>query len=307
MFRIAAIAYLLALAATCVFVFFSVRQDGVDAFLREYVVPPCATVPPWLYIAAGIAAMSITGISKGGFGGGVGALSVPLMLQVTDNAKFVIGFWLPLLIICDAATIHRYPKEWNPRAFLRLAPGVLAGIMVATIFLGGTNPAPQSPEAKSLDAWLKLIVAVVTIGFLFLQLRPYRVQSDVPWQPSWRASLPIGLVAGVTTMIAHAAGPIVTMYLLPQKMAQTVFVGTTGRFYFIFNSLKVPFGIVAATLTLSALKYALWLMLLGPLAVWFGAWLNRKLNALWFVRLIQVSLVVAAAKLVYDAVKALGN
>ena len=87
-------------------------------FLHAWIVPPEFKVEAWVYIVTAAVALLLTAVSKGGFGGGV-AVSVPLMLLVAPY-KFVIGLWLPLLIICDLATIRQYPKEWSARAFSRL-------------------------------------------------------------------------------------------------------------------------------------------------------------------------------------------
>ncbi|MCZ7649325.1 MAG: sulfite exporter TauE/SafE family protein [Planctomycetota bacterium] len=276
-----------------------------ESFLHAWLVPPEATVEPWLYIATAVVAMTITAVSKGGFGGGVGIVSVPLMLQVAPY-QFVVGMWLPVLIACDIATIHRYPKEWSPRAFVKLAPGVLLGIALTTWFLSGIDPQAPPAELKHQEAWLKLGVALIAFVFVALQFRPKKqdAASAEPWRPSWLASTPIGFLAGVTTMIAHAAGTIVTMFFLPMKLDQRVFVGTTGRFFFTFNTLKIPFFVAIGFMTLATFKQALWLMLLAPLGVGFGSWLNRRLSASRFIQLIYLFLVLACLKLVYDWWKA---
>jgi uncharacterized protein len=278
-------------------------------FLQSWILPPDGVILPGItpsvYIGVSLLALLVTAVSKGGFGGGVGIISVPLMLQVADY-RFVLGLWLPILIACDMATIHSYPREWNPRAFFKLSPGVLLGIIVATLFLVGANPSAATPESKRFDAWLKLMVAVISCVFLALQFRKAK-ETDEPWKPGWGMSLPIGFVAGITTMVAHAAGPVITMFMLPQKMEKRVFVGTTGRFFFIFNTLKVPFLISAGFITLQTFRYGAWLMVLGPIGVLLGAWLNARLTSLWFVRLVQISLIFTAGKLVYDARNVIGK
>src|SRR5208283_5655653 len=126
---------------------------------------------------------------------------------------------------------------------------------------------------------------------------PKKGASRLPWRPRLAGSLPVGLAAGVATTVSHAAGPILNMYLLPQQMDRRTFVGTCGRYYFVFNTLKLLAFAVIGLVSLHSLKYGLWLMLLSPLAVWLGARLNRRLNAAWFVRLINIFLVLAAVKL----------
>ena len=271
--------------------------------LHSWIIPPGITVSPAVYVGVAVIALLLTAVSKGGFGGGVGILSTPLMIQIAPEAKFAIGLWLPILIVSDMATIHHYPREWNPKAFWRLTPGMLLGITIATVFLSGSTGA----AGTALDTFLKLSVAAISLVFLALQFRkPVDDATATPWHPTWRVSLPVGLVAGITTMIAHAAGPVITMFLLPQKMEKRVFMGTCGRFFFIFNKLKITFAIVAGVMTFPSLRYGLWLMALAPLGVALGAYLNKRVSSVWFVRLVQFSLVIAAGKLVFDAVKMLG-
>jgi uncharacterized membrane protein YfcA len=279
-------------------------------FLHEWIVPPGAPVGATEYIVISIIALLLTAVSKGGFGGGVGVLSVPLMLQVAPkevpvgpevmlgSVGFIVGMWLQILIVCDACTIRHYPKEWNPKAFMQLAPGMVVGITIATIYMWSADLRAGTP----FDNFLKISVAVISIVFLGLQLRPAKV-GDEPWVPTWGVAVPTGIIAGITTTIAHAAGPIITMFLLPQKMEPRVYMGTCGRFFFIFNSLKVPFNILSGLLVWPTLKYGIWLMILSPLGVWLGAWLNSRMSAKWFVRVVQISLVIAVGKLVYDVVK----
>ena len=273
-------------------------------FLHNWIVPPGATVEPWTYILTAFAAVMIMAVSKGGFGGGVGIISVPMMFYVAPT-QFVLGLWVPVLVVADLATIHQYPKEWNPRAFFRLAPGVMLGIILVTTLVHSINPLEHSPEEKKLDHFLRVGCGVVSLAFVALQLRPKRAdtENDEPWEPSWAVSLPTGLIAGITTMIANAAGPIVTMFFLPQKMEKRVFVGTCGRFYFIFNSIKIPFAMYCGWTSRTTLKFGAWMMVVGPVGVVLGRWLNNHLSAKWFEALVRFSLVFAGAKLIYDGVK----
>ncbi|GMV82403.1 MAG: hypothetical protein AMXMBFR7_35870 [Planctomycetota bacterium] len=278
----------------------------MDAFLQAWIIPPETSAEPWVYITTAVVALALTAVSKGGFGGGVGIVSVPLMLQVAP-AHFVVGLWLPVLISCDLATIHHYPKQWSPRAAFQLAPGMLLGIAGTTVLLSWVVTNPDSPETKATqalhEAWLKLGIAAV--GFVFVALRwaPQAKEDAEPWKPNWIVSFPIGFVAGVTTTVAHAAGTIITMFLLPQKLDKRVFVGTTGRYFFAFNSLKVPFMLAIGWINIDTLKYGLWLMLLAPLGVGFGSWLNHRLSAARFTQWIFIFLVLACGKLVYDGVR----
>jgi uncharacterized membrane protein YfcA len=162
------------------------------------------------------------------------------------------------------------------------------------------------------DAWLKAGVGVLCLAFVGLwavnQWLRRREEERPPWQPTWLGGTLAGLPSGVTTMLAHAAGPVLTMYLLPQKLDRREFVGTTVRYFFIFNLLKIPlFAVVPgqARLTLGVLKGCLWMLALAPAAVWLGRWLNERLNARWFNYLLYFFLVLAGVELLWDAGKVL--
>jgi len=78
-------------------------------FLHDWVIPPGVTAPVWLYVSVAWVALMFSSVSKGGFGGGAGVVSVPLLLQVAP-ISFAVGMWLPMLIVCDIFTIRQYPQ-----------------------------------------------------------------------------------------------------------------------------------------------------------------------------------------------------
>jgi hypothetical protein len=68
----------------------------------------------------------------------------------------------------------------------------------------------------------------------------------------------MGFIAGVTTMLANAAGPVMGLYLLAVALPKDAFVGTAAWFFLLVNLAKVPFSaqlglITPATLTFNAL------------------------------------------------------
>jgi uncharacterized membrane protein YfcA len=211
--------------------------------------------------------------------------------------------WLPVLIACDICTLPHYPRTWRPRALVKLVPGTVVGIVIGFLLL--------EPLAGS-KAYLQLIIGVISIFFVGLRaIRGWfagRLAERPAWQPSWTVGSLSGVAAGISTMLAHAAGSIIQMYVLPQKLEKREFVGTCARFFFFFNVFKVPFFLFTgseAKLTWPLFKSSLWLFALAPLGVWFGSWLNRKTDPKWFVRLIYAFLALAGGKLIFDALRAL--
>ena len=67
-----------------------------------------------------------------------------------------------------------------------------------------------------------------------------------------------GSLAGFTTMVANAGGPVTSMYFLACRYPVKAFLGTTAWFFFAVNVVKLPFSISIglvnpATLTLAAI------------------------------------------------------
>jgi uncharacterized membrane protein YfcA len=258
---------------------------------------------PAVYVAVAVLAFLLTGVSKAGFGG-VGILAIPLMMMVSPG-KLALGMWLPLLILCDVLTIRAYPKEWSLRPILRLAPWMVAGVGTGYLLLGHIS-----------DRQVKLFVGSLAVGFVGLEIvrsvvarRVERTQTAEPWRPTWLTAAPFGLAGGVSTMIAHAAGAITTIYLLPQRLGKRSFVGTSARFYFVFNSFKVPFFAHPSLglINRESLVKSLWLVPLAPLGVWLGSVLNRRLSVGGFNRVIYVLLAISGVYLIYTNVRGVGG
>lgn len=269
-------------------------------FLHQWIVPPDARVGDGAYIAIAFLSIMISAVSKGGFGGGIGVISVPLLMQIVPT-PFAIGVLLPVLVCCDIATIHRFPAQWEKRVFWHLSPSMTLGIGATTAFI--MTIGTRESGMKILESFLQISVALISVVFVILQLRAPKEDVQTPWRPGWAVHIPVGLICGITTTIAHAAGPIVNMYMLPQKLDRGVFVGTCGRLFVFFNTFKIPFLIYSGFITWQTARYGLWMMVLAPFGVGFGAWLNRRLSPVWFVRVVYVSLIVTALKLVVDAVR----
>jgi uncharacterized membrane protein YfcA len=52
----------------------------------------------------------------------------------------------------------------------------------------------------------------------------------------------MGFVSGVSTMLANAAGPVMTVYLLAQRLEKKEHLGVFCRFFLFINLFKLPFS-----------------------------------------------------------------
>lgn len=186
----------------------------------------------------------LAGLSKTGLPG-VGILVVPLMALLLP-ARESVGVLLPMLIFADlfSAGYYRHHAQW--KHLLRLLPAALAGI-VAGYFL----------MMRIDDQHLKPIIGIIVLAMLALKARTM-FSNNTPENPEihagkWFGWL-MGFLAGATTMMANAAGPVMVLYLLAMGMEKRKFVGTAAWFFFVVNWAKVPFSLHLGLISLASLK-----------------------------------------------------
>jgi uncharacterized membrane protein YfcA len=266
-----------------------------------WIVPEAALVSPVVYVVIAAAATLLIGVSKGGFGGGVGVLATPMVLLCVP-ANIALSLVLPLLIVSDVFTLRHFPHDWHARSFWLIAPGTFVGLGVGLFFL-----LLFAREDVDGDRWIKLIVGIVSLTFCVLQGLGALRRRQVEFKPGPVVGSVTGVLCGFSTMVAHAAGAFVNMFLLAQRMDQRRFVGTCARYYLTFNTLKIPFYVAASLLgeksylTVQTLKWDLWLVPLCPIGVALGAWMNRRLSGKAFTLVVYVLLAITGCKMIYDA------
>jgi len=86
------------------------------------------------------------------------------------------------------------------------------------------------------------------------------VAGYVPIPTQWWFAVALGFMAGVTTMMANAAGPVMIIYLLAMRLPKVEFVGTGAWFFFVVNWLKVPFSANLNLMTAESVKLNLMML-----------------------------------------------
>jgi uncharacterized membrane protein YfcA len=241
---------------------------------------------PLFYIVACLAII-IVGISKSGFGGGLGVLGVPLMSLVIPPPQ-AAAILLPLLCVMDFFAIKHYWKQWDIRNLLILLPAAIGGVLIGT----------QCFKYFSVSH-LRLLVGVIAI-YVFLN---YLFKKETS-EPSQRLKIPHRIfwatLDGFTSFSAHAGGPGMLRVLLPQRLTKTAFVGTTVLLFGTINVLKlVPYTLLGQ-FTTQNLGTSLVLAPVAPIGIWLGVRLHHVIDEKMFYRLCYAFLVVVGIKLIYD-------
>lgn len=250
------------------------------------------------YVLA-LLAVVILAISKAGFGGGAGLLSVPLLLYALggqDSVMLALAVQLPLLSACDIAGLWPYWRQWDRKNLLSLVPGFLLGVIAGALALRWLSD--NTAFLTALIALLALIYGGVNLFLRFFKKRGQRQ----PYRPAGWHGPAVGAAAGLSSTLSHAAGPIITMYLIPQNLGRRIFVATTVAYYFLGNGVKfIPYcwhGLITG----QSLAVTGALLPAIPIGAALGVYLNRRLNEDVFLIAIYVLLFLTGGKLLYDLI-----
>jgi uncharacterized membrane protein YfcA len=237
------------------------------------------------WILSAFSAIGI-GMAKAGFGG-FGMLAILIMARVLPPREST-GAILPMLILADVFAVYTYRQHARGSLVLKMLPPALAGIVCGWLLM----PHIPAKEFGPFIGWLTLaLIALVLVQKFAPRLMNLAVEHPgIAW--------PFGWLAGSTTMIANAAGPVMTIYLLACRLPKFEFVGTAAWFFFAINLLKVPFSASLGLINAASLMFNLWLApgVIG--GVFAGRWLLGKINQSVFEWLMIVFSLLGALRLV---------
>ncbi len=242
---------------------------------------------PAFYLVC-VPAVLLYGVAKGGFGGAVAVLSVPLMALVMPPTQ-AAAILLPILVVMDGFVVHTYWGRYDRTALRLLLPGALLGIIVGYLAADAMN-----------DALMRILIGALSLLFGAHSL--VNLGSQLGSRHNRAAAGVLGTLAGFTSFSIHAGGPPFTMYLLPKRLDPLLFAGTAGVFFAVVNVAKLlPYGMLGQ-FTADNLLYSLVLVPLAPLGVRLGHFLVKRSDTTFYYRVISVFLLVVGAKLLYEGV-----
>lgn len=172
---------------------------------------------------------------------------------------------LPLLLFADVFAVLFYRRQADWRLILRFLPWTLAGVVAGWLVLGRLG----DRQTVRLVAGLILVFALLHLG-----LRCSREPGPETGPPRQALTGALGVCAGFATLVANAAGPLFSLYLLAARVPKLAFLGSTAVFFLVLNCAKVPFlaqlGLINArslALDLRIAPFVLVGVCLGPMAL----------------------------------------
>jgi uncharacterized protein len=215
--------------------------------------------------------------------GGVGMLILILMTAAVP-AKTSLGIQLPMMFFADIMAIIIYRRNCDWAVLVKIFPITACGIVLGYLII----------DRISQEVFLP------TLGFIIIFLLVAEYLSERRAAPiGYVSTIFIGFLAGVSAMMANAAGALISPYLLGMKLPKQGIVGTRSWYFMFVNALKVPLalnlGLVSSeTLAINAIYL--------PVVI-FGAYIGWKSTNLISLRLfkwwIRVVSLFAAAKFIF--------
>lgn len=226
------------------------------------------------------------GFSKSGFAG-VGMIHV-LIFAFVFGARQSTGMLLPLLVVGDVFAVRLFGGQVQWPYFRRLLLPALIGVVVGWWMMDYLD-----------EATFKPLIGVIILGLTLTQIarlwRP-RLFDHVPHKV-WFAWM-LGLLAGVTTMLANAAGPIVALYLLAVSLPKYKLIGTSAWFFFVLNVLKLPFSASLGLIDVGTLALNAAFTPAVALGMAGGRWLVHRVPQRIFDSILLVLTAVVALRLI---------
>ena len=240
-----------------------------------------------LFFVLAAISVVILGISKSGFGAGLGVLAPPLMASQSSLAE-ALAILLPLLIAIDLFGLRRFWASADRRILKLIFWPAGLGMLMGYLFFSLITP-----------QMLSLSIGIFTLLFLIQSLVMSRIDLKEAKPYPWLGRL-MGCLSGFTSFVAHIGGPPITIYMLREKVSPIIYTSTLGIFFTVMNFGKlVPYAYLDL-LNFNQLATSILLLPLVPLGVYLGFYLAKKISAKWYYIIVQFCLLVASIKLIAD-------
>ncbi len=183
----------------------------------------------WVLLLALFGALCI-GLSKSGLAG-TATLNVVIMAKIFD-AKPSVGIVLPMLIVADLMGYLLNRKGGSWKQIVPMIPAAVTGVFAGWYLLDRVD-----------NGTARVVIGVLILALLAFNVVLHRRREQLlaltrhgtfTWSMGW--------VAGISTMLANAAGPVMTVYLLAQRLEKKEHLGVFCRFFLFINLFKLPFS-----------------------------------------------------------------
>ena len=242
----------------------------------------------WQWALVCLAAF-LFGVSKTGIAG-INVLAIAIFASVLP-ARESVGAVLISLLAGDVVAVTSYRHDATWRHLWRLFPWAGLGVVIGAFAIG-----------RIADAGVRRMIGGILLVLIVLYLARQRSAQNgeaevapftrYPWLTGMT-----GVLAGFTTMVANASGPIMVLYLLALRLPKVTFIGTSAWFFLFLNLFKLPFSVGLGLVNPNSLAVSLRLVPFTVAGALVGRPLLRHINQRRFERLALALTFVASVRL----------
>lgn len=246
----------------------------------------------------GVLGALCVGLSKGGISG-LGIIAAPLFALVFPPMEST-GLVLMILICGDLVSVALFRRHAVWPHVIRLFPFAASGVVCGYFVYKWLRALPNHAESQKLFGIMMggILLALVALQMWRKQKTKGQEEKSAELVPqNWAVIAAFGFVAGFTTMIANAAGPVMILYLLAMRLPKLEFIGTSAWYFLVLNLFKVPFSYDLGLINPASLKIDAFFAPVAMISVVAGRWLVKFINQELFEKLALVFTVLAALKL----------
>ena len=234
-----------------------------------------------LYI--GLAAL-LVGFTKTSVGG-VGILAV-LLTALAIPGKGSPGFLLPMLIMADIFAVIFYRRHCQWPILIKLLPLTFVGVVIGYLLVGII-------PAEIFEKILGTIIFFILVFEILVSKR------DINPSNGWGLTAGAGIIAGVATMVANAAGSVFAVYMLRMGLKKGEFVGTRSWYFLLINIFKLPFSANLGLITFDTLKVNLMFFPAILVGAFVGYWFLGLINLEVFKWLVRIAAFITSIRLIF--------
>ena len=152
-----------------------------------------------------------------------------------------------------------------------------------------------------LTGLIGLIAIITAFNYAWRRIKPLKkssleIATSVSRRIFQRGAIWCGL-SGISSFVSLSGGIPAQVFLLPHALARQSFVGTLCVYFFVINILKIPFYVEIGIFSEETLTVSLWLLLVIPIGVFIGKWLNTHISDQIFYDISHIGLLAMGAKL----------
>jgi len=252
------------------------------------------TSPEYFCFLAVLSVLAVS-ISKAGFGGAMGSFSVPILIFVLPP-KLALGVLLPLFLVTDVWVVYIWRSMLDKRILMMMCTFGIIGEIVGWLIFDHLND-------QILTGLIGMIAIITAFNYTWRRLMPGKqttmeIATTVSRRIFQRSAIWCGL-SGISSFVSLSGGIPAQVFLLPHALARQTFVGTLCVYFFVINIVKIPFYTEIGIFSEKTITVSLCLLIVIPLGVFIGKWLNTHLSDKIFYDISHIGLVAMGVKLLY--------